>query len=248
MPEAYEGFAFVYDRFMADVNYNEWASYINTLILEANPRAKSIVDCACGTGTLSLLLAQMGYHVIGADASADMLRVAQEKARAAAAQIPFVCQDMRKLLLHKPVDVILSANDGVNYLIDEPDVLAFFQAAHKALNPGGLLLFDISSPYKLENVLGNNTFSDVQEDCAYIWSNNYQKHARLCEMELTCFWKNGMLYERTDELHLQRAHDPQELILLLQSAGFRNIHMYEAFTQAAPKSDSERIQFSAVRL
>ncbi len=176
-----------------------------------------------------------------------MLRVAQAKARAQGASIPFVCQDMCGLRLHKPVDAVCCACDGVNYLTEDGEAASFFKAAYAALRPGGLLLFDVSSAYKLAEILGGNVFAEAEENIAYIWRNNYDAAEKLCEMDLTCFVKSEGLYERFDERHLQRAYGLDELTLLLNGAGFTDIRAYSAGTREPPGGKDERLQFVATK-
>ena len=247
MRESYKQFASVYDALMRDVDYTAWTAYLMSLLQASRKAVRTVLDCACGTGEISVRLAQAGYQVTGADASPDMLFIAQEKARSHGLRIPFVCQDMRSLKLHRPVDAICCACDGLNYLTSIGDVNAFFSAAYAALKPGGLLLFDVSSRYKLEFVLANNTFGDAEQSCVYLWRNYYDPASHLCEMELTGFLPKGTLYERFDERHLQRAHSERELTSALQAAGFGDIAVYAAFTKEPPVPDTERIQFFAVR-
>ncbi|MBQ2985330.1 MAG: class I SAM-dependent methyltransferase, partial [Clostridia bacterium] len=142
----YGKFAGLYDPLMKDVDYDRWAEYIASFLPEGSLR---IADCACGTGEITLRLARLGHIMTGVDISEDMLRVASEKARKAALKIPFICQDMAKLTLHRPQDAIVCACDGVNYLDSIEDAEEFFAAAHNALKPKGMLLFDVSSKYKL---------------------------------------------------------------------------------------------------
>ncbi len=246
MDESYGRFAAVYDTLMQDVDYAAWAAYLISLLSERDG-VRTVLDCACGTGEFAIRLAREGYVVTGVDVSPDMLREAQQKARMQGFSIPFVCQDMRSLMVHKPVDAILCACDGVNYLTNMKDVRAFFASAASALKPGGMLLFDVSSDYKLEHVLGGNTFGEAEEDCAYLWRNRYDAQTRLCEMELAFFVKEGRLYERFDERHVQRAHSVKELNNALASAGFEQIAIYEALTKDEPAPDAQRIQFTAIR-
>lgn len=246
MNESYGRFAAVYDTLMQDVNYAAWAAYLMSLLKE-HDGVRTVLDCACGTGEFAIRLAREGYVATGVDVSPDMLREAQQKARMQGLSIPFVCQDMRSLMVHKPVDAILCACDGVNYLTSMKDVRAFFASAATALKQGGILLFDISSSYKLEHVLGGNTFGEAEEDCAYLWRNRYDAQTRLCEMELSFFVKEGRLYERFDERHVQRAHSVKELNSALASAGFEQITIYAALTKEPPAPDAQRIQFTAIR-
>lgn len=240
----YEDFAAIYDPLMRDVDYDGWANYIAGFLPEGR---LSIADCACGTGNIALRLARLGHSVTGLDLSPDMLRIAAEKARQAGLRVPFVCEDMRALSLHRPVDVVTACCDGVNYLASLEDVSRFFLAAREALKPGGLLLFDVSSEYKLSRVLGNNTFAEDDGERAYIWQNSYDDNTRLVSMELSFFVKEGALYRRFTEEHTQRAHSEAELLALLSDAGYE-ASAYDAFTKDPTREESERIQFAAKKL
>lgn len=242
--QSYGRFAAVYDRLMNDVDREAWGNYVLGLLGEGR---KTVVDCACGTGELTLRLAAAGHAVIGQDLSEDMLRIAGEKARRARLGIPFIRQDMRRLSLHKRVDAIVSACDGVNYLASRKALSEFLQSAYAALKPGGILLFDISSRYKLSTVLGSNTFALDEGDSAYIWQNAYDGETKLVRMDLTFFVEDGESgrYDRFTETHIQRAHSEREVRAALENAGFVNIEAYEAFTLDAPKDTTERLQFAA---
>lgn len=241
--QSYSRFADVYDLLMEDVDYDGWAAYLDLLLREYAPfmrtraptEACALADCACGTGAISIRLSRMGYAVIGVDRSEDMLRVAQQNARGAGAAIPFVCQDMRRLALHRPVDAVCCACDGVNYLAGRGDAEAFFRAAYAALKPGGALLFDISSAYKLAHVLGDNAYTRTEDPCAYIWRNGFFPEERLSQMELTCFVREESgLYRRFDELHVQRAFSQEELTDLLRACGFGEVRVFAAPAFAGP--------------
>ena len=159
--------------------------------------------------------------------------------------IPFVCQNMTQLSVHRPMDAIVCACDGVNYLTDPEEISAFLKSAYGCLKSGGLLLFDISSAYKLETVLGNETFTETADDYAYIWNNAFDPETRLCEMDLTFFVREGERYRRFSEQHIQRAHTVPELLEQLRRNGFTDIRVYDAFTRNPVLPDSERIQFTA---
>ena len=242
MNEAYSAFAAGYDRMMGDVDYDGWANYIHGFLKEAG--ARRVLECACGTGSLTVRLARMGYEITGSDLSEDMLMIARQKALDAGLRfLPFVCQDMQKIALHKPVDAVVCACDGVNYLLDGAE--DFFRAAHGALKSGGMLLFDVSSAYKLSTVLANNTFAATGADWAYIWENTWHPRWDRVDMLLTGFLKQGAGYARFEEHHSQRAYKEEELLSSLQSCGFGDIQVYEAFARSEPTPMSERLQFSA---
>ena len=246
MKNQYTAFAQVYDRMMHDVDRVAWIDYLDGFLKEHG--AYRIMDAACGTGAAAILLYKKGYHVTGNDVSPDMLIQARNNAfREGAKGIIFICEDMRRLKIHKQIDAILSVCDGVNYLTTIGDAESFFVHAAGCLKPGGLLLFDVSSPYKFRKVLAANTFTEETDEYAYIWKNNYDPKTRLCAMELTGFVKNGAQYDRFTETHLQRSYTVDELRKALGKAGFTDIRAYDAFTRNPVKRNSERIQFAAIK-
>jgi len=224
---------------MHDVDYDGWAAYLDGFL----KGAQTVLDCACGTGEITLRLARRGYQVTGSDLSPDMLAAAREKARLAGRKIPFVAQDMREIALHKPADAIVCACDGVNYLTGDGDARTFFRSAYAALAPHGLLLFDVSSEYKLREIIGDKPFFEETEDYAYWWSNRYAPKQRLLDMALTFFVREGAAYRRFSERHRQRAYSVEELTEALRAEGFFVQGVYEAFTQEPPSPNSERLQF-----
>ncbi|MCE5189095.1 MAG: methyltransferase domain-containing protein [Eubacteriales bacterium] len=247
MTEEYGKFAEVYDLLMQDVPYAAWSRYL-TGLLSAHGVAPGdrVLDCACGTGAFAIRFAQAGYSVTGCDRSPEMLAIAQEKARKAGLSIPFVQQDMRELDLHRPVSAVNCACDGVNYLLANEDTAAFFGSANRALIPGGLLLFDVSSAYKLEHILGGHTFGDDTKGCTYLWRNHFDPNSCLLEMKLAFFrTKESGEYSRFDERHIQRAHTVEELRAALRLAGFEIEEVFGWPGREEPKPESERIQFVA---
>ncbi len=250
----YGRFAEVYDRFMDDVDYALWARYLLLIAGEARrghglaPVGEAF-ECGCGTGSLSLELQKAGIKMTCSDVSDEMLAVASEKARHTGRFIPFVRMDMRQLALHRPAECIIAACDCVNYLSADTDASAFFKRAYANLKGGGLLLFDISSEYKLSQVLADNSFSDSREDMAYFWCNNYDPSSKLIEMDLEFFVrseKDAELYRRFSERHIQRAFSESELVTLLNKEGFE-VSVFGAFTRKPPEENAERLQFVCVK-
>ena len=239
----YEKFASIYDRLMADVDREGWADYL----MEFIPKGASVLECACGTGEMSIALSKRGLNVTAADLSEEMLSEAAQKQREAgfaSRGLRFVKMDMRSLVSHKRVDCVVSCCDGANYLTSREDLKKFFSSAWDVLKPGGLLLFDVSSRYKLSKVIGNNCFVENGEDIAYLWQNCYDDASKLIRMELSFFIKRGELYERVDETHLQRAHSVREIENALRETGYE-CSAYGFLTHDAPKETDERIQFAA---
>lgn len=244
----YEQFARVYDQLMADVDYGRWASYYASLAESRGISVQKAADCACGTGNLTLALAARGIQMTGIDLSADMLRIATQKALSRGIRMPFVRQDMRRLLLHRAMDAIFCACDGVNYLVQPAEVQAFFAAAYRALRPGGGLFFDVSTEAKLAITLGNNCLGSDDKAVSYIWQNHFDPQSRQLQMDLTFFLlEPSGLYARFDETHFQRAHSPGELVRWLEAAGFADIAVEENQCFSTAESQDTRIHIAAIR-
>ena len=244
--DAYMGFAGIYDLLMDDFDYPAWTDYYLKLVKDRCPDAKTICECACGTGSITVELAKKGYRVIGVDLSGEMLEIAAEKARNAGQMIQFVCRDMCALQLPKPVGALICTCDGVNYLTNDKRVSAFFEAAHRQIRPGGAFVFDISSAHKLRNVIGNAFFGEEREDVAYLWQNRLKDD--IVTMDITFFVRaEDEFYERIQETHRQKAHEISQIVSLMEQAGFKDIKVYGDRTFDAPQNDELRIHFSAVR-
>jgi len=242
----YEAFAACYDALMVDVDYETWAGYVTRLIRQNGVPDNTLLDAACGTGSLSVLLSKAGFMVTGADASPEMLGRAAGKARMQGQTIEFVCQDLRAISLHRQVSVVNCSLDGVNYLITAEDIEKFFACASRALKPGGLLLFDVSTPYKFENIIGEGTFADETENAAYIWFNEYEAESGICTMQLTLFVKESdACYRRSEEEHVQRAHTLYELEQALQKAGLKSLGAYSFLSTDPAGENDERWQIVA---
>ena len=244
----YTGFAEVYDELMGEVNYRNWADLYCDLMAQYGITKGKVCECACGTGALTIPLYKKGFHMTGVDISQDKLWIAAQKARKAGIAIPFVRQDMRELRLHRPMDAVLATCDGVNYLLREEDVLAFFESAYQALRPGGGLFFDISTPYKLENKLGNQIICDDSEHITYFWQNAYHPSTRQVEMHL-CFFvrQEDGSYKRIDEEQKQRAWTAEEIERMLMQAGFDRIAVYGNGHLNPAREKEDRWHFAAMR-
>ena len=247
MAGCYTALAAVYDQLSDDYDYKSWAAYYKRKLEENGIPAQNayVLDAACGTGNLTLPLLEFGMEVVGCDKSPDMLRVAGEKLRRHGYRIPLVQQDMCKITLPRKADAVVCACDGVNYLCSLEEMEAFFQAAYATLKPEGILLFDISSRYKLETVLGNQLYAEERDDVAYIWKNQFFPQERILEMDITFFIREGELFRRQVELHRQRAYEIEEILNSLQKTGFR-LESVEAGFQGEPvEEDSLRVHFTA---
>lgn len=243
---AYESLAFSYDALTYDIPYEKIAAYFQTLLRKSGVTAETVLDLACGTGSLSVLLAQMGYRVLGVDCSEEMLTVASEKAsELELAQPPFwVCQKMQRLRLPEPVDAAVCCLDSVNYVTKPKDLQEAFRRVYAALRPGGLFVFDINTPYKLRGLDGQ-VFLDETEDAYCVWRTEFSEKRRLCHYGIDLFQRSSDVWLRSQEEHLEYAYTPEELTQWLREAGFSPIQIYGDRTLRAPKDDALRIWFAA---
>ena len=232
---------------MADVDYPAWAAFYHGLLCRCGVAAGTVCECACGTGGLTLPLAAT-YDMIGVDQSGDMLSVAMDKARRAGLAIPFVQMHMQQLALHRPADGVLCTCDGINYLPNEQEIAAFFRAAYQALRPGGALIFDVSTPYKLQTLLGNRLLYEDADDVTYLWKNTYTETGCRVDMSLTIFQRETSgLYTRILEDQTQYGYTQGVLERLLQEAGFGDIAVYGDRTAEPPRATEKRWHIAAVK-
>lgn len=242
----YEAFAAVYDRLMDDFDYPKWADYYLRLLARNGKTPGTICECACGTGSMTVEFAARGLRVTASDLSGDMLEVARQKLFSRGVSAMLVRRDMCEMELPRPVDAVVCACDGVNYLTSDARLTAFFRRANEMLVPGGILAFDVSSAYKLRSILGNGFYGEERDDVAYLWFNHWCEERQTVSMDLTFFVreKDGR-YRRFSEQHVQKAHAPEHLAELLQTCGFENVEIFGDKTLAAPGATEARLHLIA---
>lgn len=238
----YQGFAEVYDRLTRDIAYDRWADYLESAFLKFGSKPHLVLELGCGTGNLTLEMARRGYEMIGLDSSADMLGVASSKAKREDLDILFVHQDMREFELFGTVDAIICMLDSINYVTRKRDLEQVFRLVHNYLNPGGLFIFDVNSPYKLSSVLGNETFFEMDDEITWVWNNTYDAKKRQCIFDLTFFIRQeGDLYRKVVETHVERAYATEELAQALKKSDFRFIGEFGDLSFEKPDLKENRI-------
>lgn len=234
-----------YDGFTEDVRYPRWADYIEKHFHRAQKPVHTVLDLACGTGTLSWILAERGYELIGVDISPDMLAQAMVKEEQTATVAPiFLCQPMDKLDLYGTVDACICMLDSVNHVTNLRELRRAFGRVKLFLEPGGLFLFDVLTPQRLESMDGG-IFLDESEDAYCVWRSDYDKRRHICTHAMDLFLREGTHWNREQEEHEEYAYTPEALQAYLQEAGFTNIRQHGSLQMRAPKEAEERIFFSA---
>lgn len=241
--EGYDAIAEVYDRLNSEIDYRAWADFFEGCFERFLAQKPEIVlDLACGTGRMTRELAERGYDMIGVDGSAEMLA----KAYAEGGGILYLLQDMRELELYGTVGATVCCLDSINYLLEERDVAKVFSLVHNYLDPDGLFLFDVNSPYKFEHIYGDNAYI-LEDETAYCgWQNEYDPETGICEFYLSLFeeQKNGA-YVRSDEHQRERCYDRETLCRLLNEAGFEVLGVYGDYASSEPTEETERWYFAA---
>ncbi len=240
--QAYTGFAGLYDEFMDNVPYEKWCDYLVSLLRHYGCSGGIVLDLGCGTGTLTELLDERGYNMIGVDVSEDMLSVAMDKRADSGRDILYLLQDMRSFELYGTVAAVVSICDSMNYLTAKEDLVTVLKLVNNYLDPGGYFIFDLNTRYKYETVTGNTTIAEDRGDAAFIWENEFDPETLLNYYSLALFKEDeDGRYSRFDEEHIQRAYNIEEIRACAALAGMKFVAAYDAFTMDPPRGDSERI-------
>lgn len=243
---AYESLAAAYDGLTADIPYETILDFLETILRKAGKQPETALDLACGTGSLSLLLAKRGYRVIASDLSEEMLTVAAQKAAGLDNPPFFIRQPMQRLCLPEPVDAVFCLLDSLNYLDKPEDCRKTFERVFRALRPGGVFLFDINTPEKLRGLDGQ-VFLDENEDSYCVWRAEFDESENCCYYGIDLFRREGEHWSRSFEQHCEYAYQPQDLAAWLEAAGFTRVEQYGDCRPEAPAAGEQRIYFAAYK-
>ena len=240
--EAYTSFAEVYDTFMDNVPYEEWADYLEERLKEYGVKDGLVLELGCGTGSMTELLAEKGYDMIGVDNSEDMLEIAMEKRIESGHDILYLLQNMQEFELYGTVKAVVSVCDSVNYITEKAELEEVFRLVNNYLDPQGIFIFDFNTEYKYREILGNQVIAEDREECSFIWENYYDHTSMINEYELTLFvQEEDDLYRKYQESHFQKAYTLRDIRSMVEASGLKFVTAYDAYTQKAPMHNSERI-------
>ena len=234
---SYNIFAEFYDDLTQNVEYEKIAKYVSSFFKKYYPSGKTVLDLACGTGTLSKLLNEEGYNIIGIDLSDDMLCIASSKSVDNAS---FIKGDISSFALPQKVDYCVCSLDSINHLKSIEQVGECFNCVYNSLVDGGIFVFDVNTVYKHKNVLNDNTFVFDEENFFLSWDNEYLGENTV-RILLDFFVFNGVNYDRFSEEFCEKAYEISELENKLNK--FKILGVYDELTLTEPKNDSERIYF-----
>lgn len=242
--DPYESIAGVYDAMMQHVDYDRWVRFLVRIFGRFNPPGKELLEMACGTGTIAIRLAAMGYKVKAFDRSAAMVACANTKARQSGSDLVFSIHDALKLNAFDPnrrFDAVLCLYDSVNYLLEESEVAALLASVRERLRPAGILIFDITT--ERNSIEHFSPFYENNRDHGYTRKSYYLKEERIQVNEITVVKKRRVFAEK----HLQRIYSATTMEKLVSDSGFHECHAFEDFSFRKGSSRSERIHFVAVR-
>ena len=246
---SYGDFAYYYDSLTENVDYKKRCEYIRGLLAENGIGEGILLDLACGTGTVSLMLSEMGYDVIGVDASEEMLSVAQEKKMESGADVIFLCQRMEELDLFGTINACVSTLDSINHVTDEKTVREIFRRVSLFMEDKGIFVFDVNTPYKHREILGDNTFVYDTDEVYCVWQNSTDENL-LTKVSLDIFEKDEddeETYYRYCEEFAEKAYDLDDIRKWLEECRFEVTAVYEEMTREDVKADTQRAVFVAVK-
>lgn len=237
----YGEFAAAYDLLTFNVPYDEIADYYAEILCKMTS-GKRLLDMGCGTGSLTVRLAERGFKVIGQDASTEMLSVAEGKS----SEVMWICQNMEETDIGGEVDAVISTLDSVNHLDGREAFLNCFRQAAECLPGGGVFVFDVNTVYKHREILGNNTFIYDVDGVYCVWQNSFDLADNGVDIELDLFFENeNGTYSRGGESFREIAFSKDEYCQMLEKAGFEVVNILEYLTYNIPKDDSEKLLISA---
>lgn len=240
--EAYSVLSKYYESLAEEDGYEEWGKRVLKLA-EKYAKGKKCADLACGSGYFIRLLKKAGYDVFGCDISSEMLTEAEKKSTDENLYIEYRKQDISAFKSYEKLDLVTVINDGFNYL-GRDKLKRALKAISKNLKSGGALIFDVSSEYKIKNILANNVFAEDLDDLTLLWFNELVENK--LTMSLTLFIKDGEKYVRKDEIHVQYAHSVEFIENALREVGLTPVEIFGKAENGVSEND-ERINFVAIK-
>lgn len=241
---AYEALAASYDRLTNDVDYEATVEFYQQILDQEGLKPRTAVDLACGTGSVAAILARKGLEVLGVDLSEEMLTQAVQKVQDMEHPPRFICQPLQELQLARGVDLAVCALDSLDYILNPMDCAQAIRRIYKALNPGGIFIFDVNTPEKLRAMDGQ-VFLDEDENVYCVWRGEFDEETNICSYGMDLFQRQGNLWQRSFEEHREYAYSQEQLVGYLKDAGFGGIAVYGDRRLQPPEEGEQRIYIKA---
>lgn len=242
---SYGIFSYSYDILTENVQYEKIAGKVCSLLHENGVNGGLLLDLGCGTGTLSFLLEKQGFDVIGVDASEDMLMVANEKKYEEESSVMFLCQKAEELDLFGTIDCAVSCLDTINHIDSLKKVEKALSLVSLFMNMNGIFIFDMNTPYKHKEILGNNTFIYDMDEVYCAWQNTLDEENKKTDIDLDFFIKNedDECYERYSESFSEYIYNIDDIIDIIKKCGFTLIETNDDYSEKSVSETTERITF-----
>ena len=241
---AYHALAASYDRLTNDVDYEATVEFYKQILEREGLKPRTVLDLACGTGSVTKILAEMGFSVTGVDMSEEMLTEAFMKVQDLPNPPRFICQKLQKLYVPRGVDLAVCALDSLDYITNPDDCAEAIRRTYKALNPGGIFIFDVNTPEKLR-AMDDQIFLDEDDDVYCVWRGEFDEDTNICTYAMDLFQRSGNVWQRSYEEHCEYAYSQQQLMTYLKAAGFTRIEVYGDRKFEAPGAGEQRMYFKA---
>lgn len=205
-----------------------------------------ILDMACGEGTFAINMATQGYQVVGIDRSSRMLALAKEKAKAAEVEVDFRLRDMTRMIFESSFDLVTCWFDSLNYILAYSELKSAFQGAYRALRGGGLFVFDMNTVAGLASSWADPpvTVQVNDRDTLVLHECSYDHEINMAQAKITAFARQGQLWTRMQETHMEKGYYMWEIKSALREAGFRVRGEVGSIETLAPvKSDDPRVWY-----
>lgn len=238
---SYGYFAGVYDILTENVDYEKIADRIDTLFPQGIKENGHLLDLGCGTGTLSFLLEEKGFDVIGIDKSEDMLSEAFAKKSEVNSNTMFLCQDLTELDLFGTAAGAVCVLDTVNHIESKEKICEFFRRVSLFLEMNCMFLLDINTPYKHREILSDNTFVYDADDVYCVWQNSYDEENHRTDIDLDFFIKDGDVYFKKSESFSEYEYGINDIILSLEQNGFTVLKQFDGYGENEPNGKTERV-------
>jgi ubiquinone/menaquinone biosynthesis C-methylase UbiE len=246
----YSKLADIYDAVMEDVDYEFWADFIDAIMLKHHPNPVDVLELACGTGSVSLFLDELEcYNVMGTDKSSQMIQKARQKNEEMLCNVQFEVMDFLDLQINNTFDVAFSVFDSINYLQNAEEVLAFLNEVESVLRPGGLLIFDFTTPKNSIQAIEylNNEEGYANDNYRYFRKSNYdadkQLHENTFRIEKLANDQETVLQEFS-EVHQQRIYTLQQMLDIIDQTAYNIRAKYSGFD--FDKADDHSLRITMV--